>query len=115
MTNLHSPKSPIEVFRAIVLVPFKSFGLHGKILRRHFADSETHIAIITALDLYDPQEQHISHESLSTIEDLDNVDQLETQFIRWIRKLCDRREVWDIGPSMGKVLDEICTVEGGST
>jgi hypothetical protein len=95
--------------------PVKSFGFHGKIQRRHFADFETHLAIITALDLYDPQENHISHESLSTIEGLDNVDQLETQFIRWIRKLCDRRDVWDVGLSMGKVLDEICMVEGGST
>ncbi|TVY18679.1 hypothetical protein LARI1_G002893 [Lachnellula arida] len=67
--------------------------------------------IITALDIYDPLEIHISHESLSTAEDLDNVDQLETQFIHWMRKLCDRRDVWDIGPSMGKVLDEICAVE----
>lgn len=67
--------------------------------------------IITALDIYDPLEIHISHESLLTPEDLDNVDQLETQFINWMRKLCDRRDVWDIGPSMGKVLDEICTVD----
>ncbi|TVY48536.1 Zinc finger protein [Lachnellula occidentalis] len=67
--------------------------------------------IITALDIYDPLEIHISHESLSTPEDLDNVDQLETQFIYWMRKLCDRRDVWDIGPSMGKVLDEICAVD----
>ncbi|TVY94021.1 hypothetical protein LAWI1_G000288 [Lachnellula willkommii] len=67
--------------------------------------------IITALDIYDSLEIHISHESLSTAEDLDNVDQLETQFIHWMRKLCDRRDVWDIGSSMGKVLDEICAVE----
>lgn len=98
-----------------MLVPSNSFALDEKNLRRHFADSKAHIAIITALNLYDPQEQHISHESLSTMEDLDNVDQLETQFIHWIRKLCDRRDVWDIGPSMGKVLDEVCTVEEGST
>ncbi|KAF8857055.1 hypothetical protein BDZ45DRAFT_449718 [Acephala macrosclerotiorum] len=65
-------------------------------------------AIITALNIYDPQGHYVSHESLSTMEGLESVDQLETQFIHWIRKLCDRRDVWDIGTSMGKVLDEIC-------
>ena len=64
-------------------------------------------SIITALDVHDPDEEHFSHESLSNMEDIDNVDQLETEFIRWFRKICDRRDVWDIGDSMGKVLDEI--------
>lgn len=68
-------------------------------------------AIITALDIYDAQEQHVSHESLSTMEGLESVDQLETQFIQWFKKLCDRRDGWDIGTSMGKVLDEICVAE----
>lgn len=68
-------------------------------------------SIITALDINDPLEQHMSHESLFTVEGISNVNRLETQFIHWMRKLCERRDVWDIGPAMGKVLDEVHAME----
>lgn len=70
-------------------------------------------AIISALDIYDPDVQHVAHESLHTPDGLDNVDTLETQLIDWMRKVCERRDVWDIGRSMAKVLTELGTVSPG--
>lgn len=71
-------------------------------------------SIISALDLYEPDVKHITHASLSTEEGLEKVDQLEAQFVHWMQRVCDRRDVWDIGRSMSKVLDEIQTMNLGT-
>lgn len=34
--------------------------------------------------------------------------QLEDQYIHWMHQICDRRDVWDVGHSMTKILEEIC-------
>lgn len=119
-----SPWTKIQGFKILIILwqalRFSIAELQSQVCPTPSADKYAKIydtarvvvhAIITALAIYDPEEQHISHESLSTMEGLDNVDQLETQFVHWIRKLCERRDVWDIGASMGKVLDEICATE----
>jgi hypothetical protein len=68
-------------------------------------------SVISALAIYDSEAQHISHELVNTVDGLDNLDYLESEFIDWMRQVCKRRNVWDIGYSMGKVLDELCAID----
>jgi hypothetical protein len=78
----------------------------------HFQPAKTVIAgVISALQLYG---DNPSMASLSTDPDK-AADQWEAQYMHWMHEMCDRRDVWDVGLSMTKVLEEIHDMEAERT
>jgi hypothetical protein len=74
----------------------------------HFRPANTVIeGVISALRLYS-ENSFIS--SISTDPE-DASDQWEDQYMQWMHQICDRRDVWDVGLSMTKVLEEIYDME----
>ncbi|KAH6662353.1 hypothetical protein B0J14DRAFT_287961 [Halenospora varia] len=59
--------------------------------------------VVSALRIYS-NSQSIS--SLSS-DAQEAVEHLEDQYMQWMHQICDRRDVWDVGQSMTKVLEEI--------
>jgi hypothetical protein len=78
----------------------------------HFQPAKTVIAgVISALQLYSD-----SASMASLLTDPDKAaDQWEAQYMHWMHEMCDRRDVWDVGLSMTKVLEEIHDMEAERT
>lgn len=75
---------------------------------RHFRPAKTVIeGVISALQLYGDNPL-IS--SIPTNPE-EASDQWEDQYMQWMQQMCDRRDVWDVGFSMTKVLEEIYDTE----
>ncbi|KAH6711724.1 hypothetical protein BKA61DRAFT_611480 [Leptodontidium sp. MPI-SDFR-AT-0119] len=74
----------------------------------HFRPAKTVIeGVIAALRLYSDNPIILT---LSSNPEK-GADQWEDQYMQWMHQICDRRDVWDVGLSMTKVLEEIYDTE----
>lgn len=60
--------------------------------------------VISGLELFIPREIEVGKEDPIDLED---AEQIETEYILLMHQVCNRRLVWDAGQSMTKVLEEI--------
>jgi hypothetical protein len=74
----------------------------------HFRPAKTIIeGVISALRLYGENSSVLSIATDSEAE----YNQWEERYLQWMHQICDRRDVWDVGLSMTKVLEEIYDME----
>lgn len=70
----------------------------------HFQPAEVVVeSVMSALNMYGEIRLHVDVTSTSLVE---ASGILEERYMQWMHQICDRRDVWDVGLSMTKILEE---------